>query len=32
MSIWRDRRWELVLLSYVIAWAAVLSLGYMLMK
>ncbi len=30
MSVWRDRGWELVLLSYVIAWAAVLYVGYIL--
>jgi len=32
MSVWRDRGWELVLLSYVIAWVAVLYVGYILME
>jgi len=30
MSVWRDRGSELVLVSYVIAWAAVLYVGYIL--
>jgi len=30
MSVWRDRGWELVLLSYVIAWVAVLYMEYIL--